>query len=112
VPDDVTDPPGQQQQPPNAIRYALTTQARPDPEKPRSLWIDGSATLTTVTSSTIISTPVHSTYSASQRFRSAVLVISTSSSRRRLRRSLVFFDDLRRPPTRQPVQLSGAIASL
>ncbi|HEX8648781.1 MAG TPA: MFS transporter, partial [Thermoleophilaceae bacterium] len=35
--------------------------------KPRSSWIDGSATFTTVTSSTIISIPTHSTISAIQR---------------------------------------------
>ncbi len=47
--------------PPNAIRYALTTHARFACEKPRSSWIEGSATFTTVASRTIISTPAHST---------------------------------------------------
>ena len=46
------------------------TQARPDEVKPRSLWIAGSATFTTVASSTIISMPMHSTMSAIQRERS------------------------------------------
>src|SRR5919106_6780402 len=41
-----------------------------DWEKPRSVWISGSATLTTVTSRTIISMPTHSTINAAQRLRS------------------------------------------
>jgi hypothetical protein len=53
--------PASSSRPPKAIRYAFTTQARLDWEKPRSSWIVGSATFTTVTSRTIISTPVHST---------------------------------------------------
>ena len=61
--------------PPKAIRYALTTQARLDCENPRSFWIVGSATLTIVASSTIISIPPHSTYSASQRFESVSLAV-------------------------------------
>src|SRR3954454_21637278 len=56
--------------PPKAMRYALTTHARLDCEKPRSSWIDGSATFTTVTSSTIISIPAQRTYRAIQRRRS------------------------------------------
>src|SRR3954469_3309279 len=56
--------------PPKAIRYAFTTHARSDCEKPRSLWIEGSATFTTVASRTIISTPTHRTTSAVQRERS------------------------------------------
>ena len=62
--------PASSSSPPNAIRYALTTQARLELENPRSSWIEGSATFTMVTSSTIISIPAHSTYSASQRERS------------------------------------------
>ena len=58
--------------PPNAIRYALTTQARSELEYPRSSWIDGSATFTTVTSSTIISIPTQSTTSAAQRLSCSV----------------------------------------
>src|SRR5438128_12409456 len=46
------------------------TQARLDWENPRSLWIDGSATFTTVASSTIISIPAHSTTRAIRRERS------------------------------------------
>ena len=53
--------PASRSRPPNAIRYALTTQARLDWENPRSLWIEGSATFTTVTSRTIISIPTQST---------------------------------------------------
>src|SRR4051794_4186063 len=64
--------PASRSRPPNAIRYALTTHARLLWEKPRSSWIDGSATFTTVASRTIISMPAHSTYSASQRERSDV----------------------------------------
>ncbi len=47
--------------PPKLIRYAFTTHARLACEKPRSSWMVGSATFTTVTSSTIISTPAQST---------------------------------------------------
>ena len=50
----------------------MTTQARLDWEKPRSAWIDGSATLTIVMSRTIISIPVHSTTKAIQRERSVM----------------------------------------
>src|SRR5262249_21677988 len=57
--------------PPNAIRYALTTQARFDCEKCRSLWIDGSATFTMVWSRMIIRKPAQSTTSATQRRRSS-----------------------------------------
>src|SRR4051794_13724525 len=64
--------PASSSRPPKAIRYALTTQARLDAENPRSSWIEGSATFTTVTSSTIISMPAHSTTRAIQRERSSV----------------------------------------
>ena len=53
--------PASRSRPPNAIRYALTTHARLLCEKPRSCWMEGSATFTIVASSTIISTPMHST---------------------------------------------------
>jgi hypothetical protein len=53
--------PDNRSRPPNEIMYALTTQARLACEKPRSSWIDGRATLTTVTSRTIISIPTQST---------------------------------------------------
>src|SRR5713101_6138811 len=43
------------------------TQARLDCVKPRSLWIEGSATFTIVASRTIISIPAHRTTRASQR---------------------------------------------
>src|SRR5215207_9674517 len=59
--------PASSSRPPNAIRYALTTHARLDCEKPRSLWIDGSATVTIVPSRMIISIPAQSTSSARQR---------------------------------------------
>jgi hypothetical protein len=59
--------PASRSSPPNAIRYPLTTHARLLWEKPRSSWIVGRATLTTVPSTTIISMPVQSTYRASQR---------------------------------------------
>ena len=60
------------------------TQARLDWENPRSLWIEGSATFTTVASSTIISIPAHSTTRAIQRerslgaFRASDAAVSTS----------------------------------
>ena len=59
--------PASRSRPPNAIRYALITQARPDWVKPRSRWMDGSATLTMVMSTTISRKPVQSTSSESQR---------------------------------------------
>ena len=59
--------PASKSSPPNAIRYALMTHARPDCEKPRSFWIDGSATFTIVMSTTINRNPVHRTSSESQR---------------------------------------------
>ena len=59
--------PARRRRPPNAIRYALTTQASPDCEKPRSAWIDGNATLTIVMSTTISRNPVHRTISESHR---------------------------------------------
>lgn len=59
--------PASSNRPPNAIMYALTTQARLDCEKPRSLWIDGSATFTTVLSSTIINMPTQRTTREIQR---------------------------------------------
>src|SRR3954470_7832183 len=65
--------PANSSSPPNAIRYALTTQARLDCEKSRSRWIDGSATFTTVASRTIISIPVQRTISAIQRDRGVEL---------------------------------------
>src|SRR4051812_11813958 len=59
--------PASSSSPPKLIRYAFTTQARLDCEKPRSSWIDGRATFTTVASRTIISIPTHRTTSAVQR---------------------------------------------
>src|SRR6185295_12396739 len=46
------------------------TQASPDCEKPRSLWIEGSATFTIVWSRMIISIPAQRTTRAIQRLRS------------------------------------------
>ena len=71
--------PASSSRPPNAIRYALTTQARLDEEKPRSRWIEGSATFTTVASSTIISIPTHRTYRASQRDRLSLAFVMVAS---------------------------------
>src|SRR3954451_24619124 len=59
--------PARRSSPPKGMRYALTTQARLDPENPRSLWIDGSATFTIVPSRMILSIPTHRTYSAGHR---------------------------------------------
>jgi hypothetical protein len=58
----------------------LTTHARLDVEKPRSSWIAGSATFTTVTSRMIINIPTHSTYSANQRERSVVACVAVCRS--------------------------------
>jgi hypothetical protein len=55
--------------PPNARAYPLTTHSRPAPENPRARWICGSATLTTVESSTTISCAVAMTSSATPRWR-------------------------------------------
>src|SRR4051794_3213475 len=52
---------------PNVTRNALTTQVRSAWLKPRSRWIDGSATFTIVTSSTIISCAKQTTISVAQR---------------------------------------------
>ena len=71
--------PASSSSPPNAIRYPFTTHARLLCEKPRSSWIEGSATFTIVASITIISTPAQSTYSASQRLRSLVISAVTLS---------------------------------
>src|SRR2546429_4412284 len=62
--------PASSSRPPNAIRYAFTTQASPDWEKPRAYWIEGSATFTMVWSRITMRTATHSTISASQRRRS------------------------------------------
>src|SRR6266571_3375642 len=59
--------PASSSSPPNAIRYAFTTHARSDCVKPRSLWIDGRATLTMVPSRMIIRIPAHRTNNASHR---------------------------------------------
>src|SRR5205823_3339685 len=72
--------PASSSSPPNVIRYAFTTHARLDWEKPRSRWIEGSATFTIVASRTIMSMPTHSTTSATQRVRS--LATRTSASLR------------------------------
>jgi len=62
--------PASSSRPPNAIRYAFTTQASPEAEKPRSRWIVGRATVTIVPSRMIIIIAAQSTVSASQRDRS------------------------------------------
>ncbi len=49
--------PPSRRNPPKVSRYALTTQASPVSEKPRSSLIDGSATFTIVPSRTIIRSP-------------------------------------------------------
>jgi hypothetical protein len=59
--------PASSSRPPNAIRYAFTTHARPDCVKPRSRWIDGSATFTIVWSRMTMSIPAHRTMSARRR---------------------------------------------
>src|ERR1700742_5061795 len=58
---------------PNVTRNALTTHVRLPCVKPRSCWMDGSATFTIVESSTIMSCARQTTTSASQRRRSPVV---------------------------------------
>ena len=67
--------PASSSSPPNGIRYAFTIHARSDWENPRSSWIVGRATLTIVTSSTIISIPTHRTYRAGHRLLSLVILL-------------------------------------
>ena len=64
--------PASKSRPPNGIRYAFTTHARSDCEKPRSSWIEGRATLTIVWSRMIISIPTQSTINAVHRARSFI----------------------------------------
>src|SRR4051794_26353852 len=59
--------PASSSRPPNPIRYASTTHDRPSVEKPRSRWMLGSATATTVSSTIAISVATHTTASASRR---------------------------------------------
>ena len=71
APDEVAEPPGQQQEAAEGDQVAVRcTQVRLPWEKCRSCWIEGSATFTIVASSTIISWPRQSTASAIQRRRS------------------------------------------
>ncbi len=72
--------PASSNRPPNAIRYAFITQARLDCEKPRSSWIAGSATFTTVASRMIMSIPTQRTTSAIQRLGSASAGASRSTA--------------------------------
>ena len=71
--------PASRSSPPNAIRYAFTTQASPAAENPRSSWIAGSATFTIVWSRMIISIPAHRTTRASQRESRVRVVIEVAS---------------------------------
>jgi hypothetical protein len=59
--------PASSSSPPKAIRYAFTTQASPDCEKPRSCWMERSATFTIVSLRMIIKDPADSTASAAVR---------------------------------------------
>src|SRR6267143_4298595 len=65
------------------IRYELTTQVRTACENLRSCCIEGSATLTMVESSTIISWPKHTTTRATQRRTFEVIRILPRSTRLR-----------------------------
>jgi hypothetical protein len=67
--------PASSSSPPKAMRYALTTHARLDWEKSRSLWIEGRATFTIVWSRMIMRKPAQSTTSATQRSRSEVWAV-------------------------------------
>jgi hypothetical protein len=59
--------PDRSRNPPKVSRYAFTTQASDACEKPRSVRMEGRATFTMLWSSTIIRSPRHSRYRASQR---------------------------------------------
>ena len=59
--------PPSSRKPPKASVYAFTTHWRELAEKPRSSWIDGRATLTTVPSRTTMNWAMQTTTSASQR---------------------------------------------
>ena len=59
--DQVAEPAGEQQQAAEGDQVGVDDPGEARVEKPRSSWIEGSATFTTVTSSTIISMPAHST---------------------------------------------------
>jgi hypothetical protein len=72
--------PPRSRKPPKVRRYAFTTHASDSSEKPRSSRIDGSATPTMVTSSTIIRSPRQRTISASQRVRLSAMVIGWAPS--------------------------------
>ena len=72
--------PPRSRNPPNVSRYAFTTQARDVSVNPRSSRIEGSATFTIVMSTTIIRSPRHRTYRASQRERVSAMFMSASSS--------------------------------
>ncbi len=64
--------------PPNARAYPLTTHSRPAPENPRARWMCGSATLTTVESSTTMSCAVAMTSSATPRWRPPPVVAASA----------------------------------
>ena len=61
--------PASSRKPPNVSRYELTTHVRLAWLKPRSRWIEGSATFTIVASTAIMSWPRHTTTTAIQRRR-------------------------------------------
>jgi hypothetical protein len=66
--------PPSRRKPPKVSTYAFTTQASDASENPRSVLIDGRATFTIVVSRTIIRSPRHRTYSASQRLRLSMII--------------------------------------
>src|SRR3954467_8261360 len=86
--------PPSRRHPPKVRRYPLTTQASDSSLKPRSCRIDGSATLTTVLSSTTISSPRQRIQKATQRLRSVITsdsFVSSSNIRRQDRQELIGF---------------------
>jgi hypothetical protein len=68
--------PPSSRKPPNVSAYALTTHSRPDVEKWRLFWIDGSATFTIDTSRTTIRYATPSTASACQRLGSGIVAVA------------------------------------
>jgi len=73
--------PPRSRKPPNVRAYALSTHCRFDCEKFRSLWIDGSATLTIETSRMTMKNAEQRRASAHQRFGSGTAGVATSTNR-------------------------------
>ena len=70
--------PPSSRKPPNTSVYALMIHCRLASESPRSFWIDGSATFTTVASSTTMNCAKHTSTSTTQRFAGARMPATAS----------------------------------